>query len=187
MPLTEKDFQVLDAIDRHEITTQRQLAAHAGISLGQVNYVLKSFLDRGLVKLGNFKRNPSKMVSYAYLLTPKGIEEKSRLAVRFLVRRLKEYNDLRQILRNRIAELEGQGISRVIIVGPAVIREFLRSMIDDEYEAITVARQCDTWEDLPKHTDEDFDVVFIFDDSEKSMKEIAAETGIPKRKLISLW
>jgi len=81
LPLTEKDFQVLDAIDRHEIPTQRQLAAHAGISLGQVNYVLRSFLDRGLVKLGNFRKNPKKVVSYAYLLTPKGLEEKSKLAI----------------------------------------------------------------------------------------------------------
>lgn len=187
MVLSEKDFQVLDAIDRHEITTQRQLAAHAGISLGQVNYVLKSFLDRGLVKLGNFKKNPHKMVSYAYLLTPKGIEEKSKLAVRFVIRRLNEYNDLRQVLRDRIADVEKQGISRIIVVGPEIIREFLLSIINEEQKEISLIGQCASWEDLNGYREDDFDVALIFDDSDMSMKEIAGATGIQSKKLIPLW
>ena len=76
MKNSEKTFQVLDALDREEISTQRQLADNSGISLGQVNYILKSLLGKGLVKVSNFKKNPNK-IGYAYFLTPKGIEEKS--------------------------------------------------------------------------------------------------------------
>ena len=74
MKHTEKTFQILDALDREEISTQRQLADNSGISLGQVNYILKSLLEKGLVKISNFKRNPHK-IGYVYFLTPKGIEE----------------------------------------------------------------------------------------------------------------
>jgi len=56
MVLSQKDFQILEALDSHQIKTQRQLAEHAGVSLGQVNYVLKSFLEKGLVKIGKFRK-----------------------------------------------------------------------------------------------------------------------------------
>jgi len=65
----EKDFPILDALSRQSITTQRQLANHAGISLGQVNYILKSLLEKGLVKVTNFTKSPCK-ISYIYRLTP---------------------------------------------------------------------------------------------------------------------
>ena len=68
MEHSEKTFQILDTLDRQEISTQRQLAEHAGISLGQVNYIIKSLLEKGLVKIGNFRKNPRK-IGYVYLLT----------------------------------------------------------------------------------------------------------------------
>ena len=94
MEPSEKTFQVLDILDRQEISTQRQLAEHSGISLGQVNYILKSLLEKGLVKIGNFRKHPRK-IGYVYLLTPRGIEAKSRLAVRFVMSKLNEYSNLR--------------------------------------------------------------------------------------------
>ena len=83
----EKDFPILDALSRQSITTQRELADHADISLGQVNYTLKSLLEKGLVKITNFTKSPSK-ISYIYRLTPKGLETKSALAARFVIRKL---------------------------------------------------------------------------------------------------
>jgi len=90
----EKDFPILDALSRQSITTQRQLANHAGISLGQVNYILKSLLEKGLVKVTNFTKSPRK-ISYIYRLTPKGLETKSALAARFVLRKLREYGDVK--------------------------------------------------------------------------------------------
>jgi len=69
MELSEDHFQILDTLDREEISTQRQLAEQASISLGQVNYVLKSFLEKGLVKIGNFRKNPRK-IGYVLSLDP---------------------------------------------------------------------------------------------------------------------
>jgi len=56
MLLSEKHFQILETLDEQEISTQRQLADFTGISLGQINYVLKQFLSKGLVKIGNFRK-----------------------------------------------------------------------------------------------------------------------------------
>ena len=111
----EKTFQVLDTLDTQEILTQRQLADHAGISLGQVNYILKSLLERGLVKIGNFRKNTHK-IGYMYLLTPKGIEAKSRLAVKFIVYKL---NDGRQnSIRQQIPQMQKE----LVIVFEPIIR-----------------------------------------------------------------
>ncbi len=186
MTLSERNFQVLDALDRHEITSQRQLADHVGISLGQVNYVLKSFLDKGLVKLGNFKNNPHKIVSYAYLLTPKGFEEKSRLAVRFVINRLKEYDNLRQIFTEKLATINKNGYKRIIIAGPKIIREFLMTIINEKHGETTVISQCSNWQNLTEYQSDDFDVALLFDDSERSRKEISNSTGIPRQKIMTL-
>ncbi|WP_461276337.1 MarR family EPS-associated transcriptional regulator [Acidithiobacillus sp.] len=87
-------YQVLKLLAEHPETTQRELAAAMGVSLGKANYCLKAFIDKGLVKVENFRRNPDKGV-YAYMLTPQGIEEKARVTVRFLQRKMAEYDALR--------------------------------------------------------------------------------------------
>ena len=187
MVLTEKDYQVLDALDRYEITSQKQLADHAGISVGKVNYVLKSLLDRGLVKLGNFRRNPQKVLSYAYFLTPKGLEEKSRIAVRFVVGRLNEYDRLRQTLIDRLGAIRRDGHTSIIIVGPKVIREFLISILNEKYSTTNLIGQCDNWKNLQDIDPETYDVALIFDGSDDDIKSISSAAGIPKSKLMPLW
>ncbi len=187
MILSERDFHVLDALDRHEITTQRQLASHAGISLGQVNYVLKSLLEKGFIKLGNFRNNPSKMVSYAYLLTPKGFEEKSKLAVKFVVRRLEEYDALKQILTEKLASIEDDGLSRAVIVGPDIVREFLTSIINEKHQEMTLTGQCNSWKELESFDPDSFDIALVFDGNEDGIKAIVNATGIPSRKIMPLW
>ena len=72
------------------------------MSLGKANYCLKALMDKGLVKLENFRRNPNKR-EYAYLLTPAGLEEKSRITLAFLKRKLAEY----EALESEIEQLRG--------------------------------------------------------------------------------
>ncbi|MDC0587000.1 MarR family EPS-associated transcriptional regulator [Gammaproteobacteria bacterium] len=84
--------------------TQRQLAKELGISLGKTNYIINALIDRGWVKLSNFKRSDNKL-GYLYLITPEGMTKKSILAQNFLVRKSKEYNRLREeieILKNEL-------------------------------------------------------------------------------------
>ncbi len=85
---------------------QRELALHAGVSLGRLNYALRALVDKGWVKVGNFGRNPHKL-GYAYLLTPRGIEAKAKLTKRFLARKMGEYDALRQEIERLQREVEG--------------------------------------------------------------------------------
>ena len=75
--------------------TQRELSQEMGISLGKVNYCMQKLTAKGWVKLTNFSRSSNKF-GYAYLLTPSGIEEKSRLTFSFLKRKLIEYEVLKK-------------------------------------------------------------------------------------------
>ena len=87
----ELHYKLLKALEENPDVTQRELAARLGISLGKANYCLRALMGRGWVKMDNFRRNPNKM-GYVYLLTPKGIEEKARFAVRFLQYKLHEFD-----------------------------------------------------------------------------------------------
>ena len=186
MKLSEKTFQVLDALDRQEISSQRQLADEAGISLGQVNYVLKSLLEKGLVKIGNFRKNPRK-IGYAYLLTPKGIEAKSRLAVDFVMVKLKEYNSLRQRLAERLNIIENKGHTRIIFVGPEIIKEFVDSIIEEKALNLVLLDYRTSWEDLNDYDHESFDIALLFDENSTGVKKVKEAIGISSEKLLPLW
>jgi len=92
-------FSVLRKIKDKPESTQRELAGELGFSLGKLNYCLKSLRSKGLVKINNFKRNPNK-INYIYVLTPRGIAEKSKLTLRFMKRKMKEYEELKKDLKD---------------------------------------------------------------------------------------
>ena len=83
--------------------SQRELARALGLSLGKTHYVLHALLDKGLVKIRNFRRSDNKL-AYAYLLTSKGVREKMRLTRRFLARKEAEFEQL----RTAIAQLRSE-------------------------------------------------------------------------------
>lgn len=90
--------------------SQRDLSRALGISLGKTHYVLHALLDRGLVKIGNFRRSNNKL-AYAYVLTPSGMREKLRLSRLFLARKEAEFRSLRQtidVLRREVSQLRGE-------------------------------------------------------------------------------
>ena len=74
--------------------SQRDLAKALGISLGKTNYCIKALLEKGLIKMQNFRNNQNKL-GYAYLLTPVGVDEKARITLRFLKFKVQEYERLR--------------------------------------------------------------------------------------------
>jgi len=88
-------YKLMKLINERPEISQRELAAELGLSLGKTNYCLKAFINRGLVKVNNFRRSDNKL-AYAYLLTPQGIEEKARVTVRFFKRVETEYEALKQ-------------------------------------------------------------------------------------------
>ena len=90
-------FEVLRKIKTKPNSTQRELAEELGFSLGKLNYCLKALKGKGLVKIENFTRNPNK-INYIYVLTPKGISEKTKLTVNFMKRKMTEYDELKKEL-----------------------------------------------------------------------------------------
>ena len=90
-------FEVLRKIGTNPKSTQRELAKKLGISLGKLNYCLLALKDKGLIKIQNFKSQKNK-IRYLYILTPKGISEKSKLTLNFMRRKMKEYDDLKKEL-----------------------------------------------------------------------------------------
>ena len=87
-------FRVMRALEVNPQVTQRELADQLGVSLGAVNYCLNALVEKGLVKIENFKASETKW-RYIYVLTPKGVAERAGLTGRFLARKLREFEQLR--------------------------------------------------------------------------------------------
>ena len=90
-------FNVLRKINSNPNVSQRDLANELNLSLGKINYCLKALKNKGLVKIKNFEKNPNK-INYIYVLTPKGIAEKTKLTINFMKRKMKEYDELKKEL-----------------------------------------------------------------------------------------
>jgi len=97
----EAHYKLLRLIESRPDATQRELAQALGVSLGKVNYCVNALIEKGLVKARNFRNSQNKL-AYAYLLTPRGIEQKTVVAVQFLRRKVSEY----EALKREIAELK---------------------------------------------------------------------------------
>ena len=89
------EFNVLRKIQKKPDSTQRLLAKELGFSLGKLNYCLKSLKNKGLIKIRNFKKNPNK-IHYIYMLTPKGIAQKTKLTVKYMKLKMREYDELKK-------------------------------------------------------------------------------------------
>ena len=108
----EARFKILHLLHENPKLTQRELGDRVSISLGAVNYSLRALIERGLVKAGNFTRNPNKL-GYAYVLTPAEIVEKTLLTGSFLKRKSEEYEALRLEIDAYSREIaEGSGVGR---------------------------------------------------------------------------
>ncbi|MBI3529691.1 MAG: MarR family EPS-associated transcriptional regulator [Betaproteobacteria bacterium] len=91
----EYRYRILKILENNPAASQREIARELGVSLGRVNYCLQALVEKGLIKVNNFRRNESKR-AYLYYLTPKGMQEKARVTVRFLKVKLDEYENLKQ-------------------------------------------------------------------------------------------
>tara|TARA_B100000963_G_C22591465_1_gene655725 strand:+ start:1384 stop:1683 length:300 start_codon:yes stop_codon:yes gene_type:complete len=94
-----KDYlDVLIKIQKNPEQNQRSLAKTLGFSLGKFNYILKSLKNKGYIKVKNFQKNPNKM-NYFYYLTPKGFAKKTNLAINYLNRISKEYEEIQKEIK----------------------------------------------------------------------------------------
>jgi EPS-associated MarR family transcriptional regulator len=103
----EEVLHVLREIKKSPEMTQRELSSRLGISLGKVNFLLNTLIQKGFVKVENFRTSTNKK-AYLYYLTPRGIEEKTRTTYYFLKRKMKEYENLEEEIR-RLQEEAREG------------------------------------------------------------------------------
>jgi EPS-associated MarR family transcriptional regulator len=101
----EVRYRLLRYLTDHPDASQREVARALGISLGKVNYCLRALMERGWVKVRNFRKSRNKS-AYAYVLTPKGMEEKASVTYAFLRRKIAEYDALEQEIERLSAEVE---------------------------------------------------------------------------------
>ena len=95
-----KDYlDVLIKIQKNPEQNQRNLAKISGFSLGKFNYILKSLKNKGYIKVKNFQKNPKK-TNYFYYLTPRGFAKKTNLAINYLKRISKEYEEIQKEVKN---------------------------------------------------------------------------------------
>lgn len=112
-------LKVLRLLEAEPTLSQRALARRLGISLGKTHYCLQALIDKGWIKIQNFRNSQNKR-AYAYLLTPQGIEQKLSIAVRFLKHRQAEYERLREEISSlqrevneQVSEVASEGYSPI--------------------------------------------------------------------------
>jgi len=98
--LREDIFNILRILSSNNNLTQRDLSNHLGFSLGKTNYLIRELAKKGLVKIKNFSHGDHKLKRISYILTPKGLKEKTELTYHFLKSKQQEYNRLREEWEN---------------------------------------------------------------------------------------
>lgn len=102
-------YSLLKTLEDNPSLSQRDLAKRLGVSLGKVNYCLNALVEKGCLKVNNFRSSDNKL-AYAYLLTPRGVEEKARITVHFLKYKMQEYERLRAEIAELKREAEQKGL-----------------------------------------------------------------------------
>ena len=97
-------FRVLRVLQDSPDLSQRQIAGAVGVSVGAVNYCLRALVEKGQIKVRNFQSSHTKL-RYAYILTPRGVAEKTRLTGAFLTRKMAEYDALKAEIESLQAEV----------------------------------------------------------------------------------
>jgi len=95
---SQDSFEVLRKINKKPNTSQRELAEKLGFSLGKLNYCLKALVNKGYIKINNFNEKKNKLNYFRYVVTPKGISERTKLTINYMKRKMKEYDELKKEL-----------------------------------------------------------------------------------------
>ena len=95
--ITEDQLDLMHIIEKDGRASQRLISQNSGFSIGKVNYCLKALIDIGFIKINNFN-NSNKKLNYAYILTPKGVQEKKAITKQFIIKKKQEYDKLNSYL-----------------------------------------------------------------------------------------
>lgn len=91
--ITEDHIDLMQYIQEDGAASQRKISKNTGFSLGKVNYCIKGLIEIGFIKIKNFNRSSQK-INYVYILTPKGIQQKTEITKKFIIKKKQEYDKL---------------------------------------------------------------------------------------------
>ena len=192
----ERDLEILTAIDEGLPLTQRGLADRLGVALGLCNLYLKRLARKGCIKIVEFPRKPAARKRLRYLLTPRGMAEKTRLTYEHMAYALSLYKRARRTLRQSLDGLADRGVKRIALCGAGeaaevaylTLRElgfepigvFARDAIGQPFLGYTVHA-------LAALGTEDYDVVVVatFDRPEPVLAELG-RLGVPASRIVTL-
>ena len=98
--ITEDQLDLMHLIEKDGKASQRLISQNSGFSVGKVNYCLKALIDIGFIKIQNFN-NSNKKLDYAYILTPRGIKEKTAITKQFIIKKKQEYDKLNSYINKK--------------------------------------------------------------------------------------
>ena len=96
--ITEDQLDLMHIIEKDSKASQRIISQNSGFSVGKVNYCLKALIDIGFIKIHNFSKS-NKKLDYAYILTPRGIKEKTAITKEFIIKKKQEYDKLNSYIK----------------------------------------------------------------------------------------
>jgi len=182
--LLEKDFIILDAIDRYKPTSQRALANLCGMSLGKTNYAVKKLMGKGLVELSKNKESTNKS-GKIYVLTRKGMEDKAQLATPFLRARMKEFEDFRSRLVENLLGLQDQGIRSLLVLGSRSVGNLLEHIARRENLDIRIIGTASTAEHFGCFATDAYECILIAEDPQ-ALDKLIQRGLIPSEKVTYL-
>jgi DNA-binding MarR family transcriptional regulator len=191
----ERDLEILTAIEEGEPLTQRVLAQRLGVALGLTNLYLKRLARKGCIKIVEFPRKPAARKRLRYLLTPRGMAEKTRLTYEHMTYSLNLYRRARQTLRESLGRLAESGAKRIALHGIGEAAELAYLTLKElGLEPLAVfADQADgPFLGLPVRAladlgAEDFDVVIVatFDRPEPALADLARRS-VARERILTL-
>ncbi len=183
-------MSVLDAIALNADASQRELSKETGLNLAKVNFLLKRLAEKGFVKLRNVSRNPNKL-GYLYILTPRGLTEKSRLTVRFASRTWSEYSQTIERFRESLKRLVNVDEKRIVLLCANEVADMVLeagAAIDGLHVVgiVDPRRAGSRRRGVPivaNASEIEFDWAVPCDHADSTLSELAAEAGIEEERL----
>ena len=191
----ERDLEILTAIEEGTPLTQRALAQRLGVALGLANLYLKRLARKGCIKIVEFPKKPAARKRLSYLLTPRGMAEKTRLTYEHMAYSLNLYRRARQTLRESLGRLADGGAKRVVLYGAGEAAEVAYLTLKElGLEPVGVFARSATGRflgfpvrALAELTAEEFDVVIVatFERPEPSLAELG-QLGLAPERIVTL-
>ncbi|OLB07578.1 MAG: hypothetical protein AUH14_03215 [Candidatus Rokubacteria bacterium 13_2_20CM_69_15_1] len=191
----ERDLEILTAIGEGRPLTQRALAQRLGVALGLTNLYVKRLAKKGFIKITEFPRKPHARKRLRYILTPKGLLEKSRLTYDYMSHSLGIYRRTRETLREALSHLPGDGAKRVVLYGVGEAAELAYVTLKElglEPIAVFDREEGGVFLGLPVRpiadaagADLDAVVIATFDRPEPDIAELT-RLGLAREKLLTL-